>query len=735
MTNTKSTKRALLASVMAMLLCFTMLLSTTFAWFTDSVVSENNIIVAGNLDVKLEWSTDASNWDEVTENTNIFKENTLWEPGHTEVVYLKITNVGSLALKYQLGINVVSETAGTNVNEKPFKLSDYIKYGIVETDTAFANRADALKAVERGNKTISAGYTKANALEENNETDYIAMIVYMPETVGNEANYKTGTAVPEIKLGINLMATQYTHEEDSYGSDYDAAALPCDIIATPETIQQILDTCEPGTVIGLSAGGYYEPIVIKQNDITLIANPNVPDTDKAWVDFINLDSKHNIVLDGITFDAYAPREVQGVSKNPGLTANIVGATTSTYGAANIQIRNCEFLNYFNQNTDNYVPIAFYENGRKSGAAGNIVVDNCKFLTNAERYIYIDYAGDKGGFTITNNTFGTLDTVVDDWAIRIGYTKADVTISGNTFFNCGAKVNPHNGAGCTYALNVAIVENEFYNTTGATLTAIGCKYFHALPKCQLLVKDNVINGGAGKFENSYVADNDTCYDIVANTDLAIDAGSLQNALASGGNVDLIFDVFVESNQTGSNGYGATGVVVKNGQSLDGHGNSIGVDAWTTWDSAINTTGGTIKNVVINSGMRGIFMSGATDNVYIDNVIIDGTVYTFNSDAGNKNYGVYISNSTLNGWTSYSNVHMEVVFDNCNFGEGQGYAFLRAYNSTEFKNCHFDAGFEIEVVAGAEATFENCYYGDTLITADNIATLGLLYETDISLVVVK
>jgi hypothetical protein len=131
-----------------------------------------------------------------------------------------------------------------------------------------------------------------------------------------------------------------------------------------------------------------------------------------------------------------------------------------------------------------------------------------------------------------------------------------------------------------------------------------------------------------------------------------------------------------------------------------------------------------------------MGSATGDVYIDNVSFN-TIYTFNSDGGSKEYGVYISNSTMNGWTSYSDAHKEVVFDNCKFTEGCGYAFLRAYNNTEFKNCVFDAsvGFELQVVSGAIATFENCYYGDILITAENIVELGLLYETNISLVVVK
>ena len=47
MTNKANTKRALLMSIIAMVLCFTMLLGTTFAWFTDEATSKGNKIVAG----------------------------------------------------------------------------------------------------------------------------------------------------------------------------------------------------------------------------------------------------------------------------------------------------------------------------------------------------------------------------------------------------------------------------------------------------------------------------------------------------------------------------------------------------------------------------------------------------------------------------------------------------------------------------------------------------------------
>ena len=109
MKKTRSTKQALIMSALSLLLCMSMLIGTTFAWFTDSVESLNNKIVAGNLDVELYWSTDASDWKKVDDTTNVFTDE-LWEPGHTEVVYLKVVNEGTLALKYQLGINVASET-------------------------------------------------------------------------------------------------------------------------------------------------------------------------------------------------------------------------------------------------------------------------------------------------------------------------------------------------------------------------------------------------------------------------------------------------------------------------------------------------------------------------------------------------------------------------------------------------------------------------------------------------
>ena len=102
MTNAKMTKRALLSSAVSLLLCVSMLLGTTFAWFTDSVTSANNIIKYGNLDIELEY-WNGTDWVDVAGKSDILT-NTLGEPGVTEVAYLRVANAGSLVLKYQLGV-------------------------------------------------------------------------------------------------------------------------------------------------------------------------------------------------------------------------------------------------------------------------------------------------------------------------------------------------------------------------------------------------------------------------------------------------------------------------------------------------------------------------------------------------------------------------------------------------------------------------------------------------------
>ena len=227
----KNAKLALILGFASIFVCFAMLLGSTYAWFTDNVSSGINTIVVGNLDVELEYSTDMETWITVNSDVSLFDtENTIWEPGHTEVVYLRVSNVGSLALKYLLGVDVSHEDIGYNVAGDEYKLSDHIMYGIKENVTepyADTERATAISDVKNLETKLNLTYSKEFMLNPKTDTvtdcDVFALVVYMPEGVANEANHD-GDNIPKIEFGISVLATQTEAEYDSFGNNYDEGA-------------------------------------------------------------------------------------------------------------------------------------------------------------------------------------------------------------------------------------------------------------------------------------------------------------------------------------------------------------------------------------------------------------------------------------------------------------------------------------------------------------------------------
>ena len=215
MTNLKHTKKALLSSIIALVLCFAMLLGTTYAWFTDSATSSGNKIQAGTLDVDLYlWGeTGATEITDASEpifgvNTKALDgTNTLWEPGKTQTVYLSIKNNGNLDLKYKVALDVSNAT-----ND----LEDYMEYAITP-DAKYG------KSVEwAGGQKVVANRT--NATQANNvplkagEEHFFALSVHMDELATNEQMGGT------IDFDIKVLAGQLASEGDSFGSDYDFGA-------------------------------------------------------------------------------------------------------------------------------------------------------------------------------------------------------------------------------------------------------------------------------------------------------------------------------------------------------------------------------------------------------------------------------------------------------------------------------------------------------------------------------
>ena len=339
----KSTKHALLASVLSIVMCFAMLIGSTFAWFTDEVKTGVNKIVAGNLDVEMEYAIfnedgTFKEWKSV-EGESLFDENALWEPGYTQVVYLKIRNVGSLSLNYKLSVDVAHEKQGVtldeNGNQVRFNLSDFLKFGTVATDAEnfFTDRAAAREAIgENAGKLknySSIGSIKAS--EKATDVDYVALVVYMPETVGNEANHISGidTAAPYIELGIKLEATQMVDENDSFGNDYDKNAFQNNE-QTPEGEDAFADlnqeTFEMKTEADLlkfadlvnTGTDFTDKTVTLANDITL--------SQSNWTPIGKLTTPFKGIFDGGNHTIFGLKITEDTNGNAGFFGVANGAT-------------------------------------------------------------------------------------------------------------------------------------------------------------------------------------------------------------------------------------------------------------------------------------------------------------------------------------------------------------------------------------------------------------------------
>ena len=237
----KSKKSALLLSFTSLLLCFAMLAGSTFAWFTDTATTGVNKIQAGNLDIEVQYRTTADGeWKPLDNAIDLFgTENTRFEPGHTRVVELKIENAGNLALKYKIGMNIASETAGTNKAGNPYKLSDYLKVAATgfQQYPAEGGIAEAMEwaIFQPGMESMWKEHPFTNfELEyasngnvhvlQPGAAQILGIKVYMPESVGNEANAISTEKAAFINFGLNVVATQYTTESDSFGTQYDKDA-------------------------------------------------------------------------------------------------------------------------------------------------------------------------------------------------------------------------------------------------------------------------------------------------------------------------------------------------------------------------------------------------------------------------------------------------------------------------------------------------------------------------------
>ena len=200
------TRSALALSIVLIIVWSLLGTASTIAWFSDNDVIVNTFQF-GDLNVEL-YRKVGNQYELVTEATKLFKDEALYEPGYTQVVYLKVKNAGNVPFDYKLAVLPDNVKIGTNMFGQPIDLREILKFGVVVKDTeaeviaATQNRADARSYAN----TPLNNYDKAQTDLAAEAEQYIALVVCMPETVGNEANFRIKEA--SVDLAVKVKATQ-----------------------------------------------------------------------------------------------------------------------------------------------------------------------------------------------------------------------------------------------------------------------------------------------------------------------------------------------------------------------------------------------------------------------------------------------------------------------------------------------------------------------------------------------
>jgi len=210
-------KAALAVSACLFIVWWALGTGATLAWFSDADSVRNEFQI-GLLNLDVSYKNDiVTDYEPLSGATKAFNDEALYEPGYTQVVDLKIENLGDVDFKYKISVTVENVITGKNAWGEDIYLPNYLLYGVVfaETEvdlkTAVANRLAARTQATEPLKDWSALGTWSEVspytFEAGENPHYAALIVYMPESVGDAANYR-GITQPKVQLGITVHAQQ-----------------------------------------------------------------------------------------------------------------------------------------------------------------------------------------------------------------------------------------------------------------------------------------------------------------------------------------------------------------------------------------------------------------------------------------------------------------------------------------------------------------------------------------------
>ncbi len=488
MNSHKQTKRALLTSIMALVMCVVMLVGTTFAWFTDTASTSVNKIEAGKLDVQLMMKGNDGKWIDAEKQTLNFlvdgkipDEGTqiLWEPGaEYKLPELKVVNNGSLKLKYTIAITGINGDA---------KLNEAIDWTI--NDAAFSLTEQTLDATAESAPFTIKGHMKENAGNEYQglSIDGIGITVYATQAIGEydsnsndydeNATYPTGATI----VGLNgtydsltdaMVAWRESKSILTTGGNMGGHPLE---LTSVDTISWVISgsvgtgdgTGVVGTSGSLLSGGYIYPSIAISNVYIKGVN-NAELKNELGSDYALSAGGKNVVYDGITFPEYISFNSQ---------------------VENVTFKNCTF-----------------KGGLKVMQAINVTVDNCKFEGDGTKdYAFFAQNSTMDSVVFTNNEVSNFQRGIN---VQDFSKTASVTISGNKI----EKITGKTENGVTYGSAIQLTNAKTFTVTNNTISDVAVNALHIYKGC---AADSIVISG-NNISAAYLCWNDANYTNVTSS---------------------------------------------------------------------------------------------------------------------------------------------------------------------------------------------------------------------------
>ena len=678
----KSTKKALIASLLMLAICFTSFVGTTFAWFTDSVSSSGNKIVAGSLKIDLELhDKENDKWNSIKESHAPIFNYEYWEPGYVDAKLLKVENEGNLALKWKA--KFVS-------NAELGILADVIDVYVLPYGVLTEDEAAAQVAYPATRDLFEENYTRVGTLREFvntiesttygnlqvGETAYLGIALKMQEGAGNE--YQTQALGA---FDIQIVATQLAYENDSFGPDYDAGA---------EYDGEI--TNSDGLKAALAAGGSYQ----LKNDIVLEGTAEIPAGKEVILDLAG----NNIIA-----------SATAIKNNGTLTINNNVATASTLAlraalvGGGIDVSSA---------TD---AVAVENRGDLTINGGTYIgtVNAYKYAIHNYSELVINDATVIGGFGGVW-TFAESDTVInggyytnsDDQGAHVVFVKGGkLTVNGGTFE--GFVQDNNNYQYTIFANNNASVDINDGKFIAPTSSTGARRMFGASAGASIAV-----SGGSFDVDvNAFVADGSYLVGDASNGYFVLPE------LEDGSTLTMVAG-YPELYTDGTNYYVYTAeglISMRNYWAANQYSNHMWGCSYNIMDN-INATGYTWNEVYVvvgNNANDGFILDGHGNT--ITGLTINGSMFTGTPNGGNAGTApgevkdITFDGVTVNGghWTAvvWGNTYGEIVFENVN-----------VINSTISGKCNTAAfvGGTCQESGDVTVTFKNCAVKNTTISAN-------------------